>query len=189
MAFVAMGAAAAAAGIQAYGQLQQGKSQNAMYQYQAGVADVNATIAKQNADFSRAAGETEAEKSAMQTRQVLGKIRTGQGASGLDVNTGTNLKVQTSQADVGAHDVDVIRSNAARRAYGYEVEAYNKKTQGELYRYAGANAKRASKIAALGSIVGGAANVAGKWTQASQAGALGSSSSGGGEDDFNWNVN
>lgn len=167
---ISIGTTALGAGVSAFGSMKSGEAQAGMYNYQASIAKVNQQIAKQNADYALAAGEVEAQRSGMKTRAQIGETRAIQGASGLDVNTGSAARVRTSEAEIGLQDQALIRSNAARRAYGYEVEGEQQKSQASLYGMAAENASSAGKIGALSSILGGASSVSSKWLQASQIG-------------------
>lgn len=160
-------------GLNVYGALSKGKADKRMYDYRAGVADINAKIAKQNADWAREAGGKEALRAGIAARQTKGRIISKQAASGLEVNFGSNLDVQESQQLTASMDQAQIRENAARTAYGYEVEAFNQTSSANMLRTAGANAKKASKWQALGSLVSGASSVASKWSQAKQTGMTG----------------
>ena len=149
--------------IGAMGSAYQGQAQANMYTYQAGVAQLNTTIEKQNADYARASGEVEAQQSGMKTRFQVGSERAAQGGSGLDVNTGSPLAVRESTQEVGAEDTAIVRSNAARRAYGYEVEAAQSTAQAGLDLMSATTAKTAGNIGAVSSLLGGAGSVASKW--------------------------
>lgn len=154
----------------AIGSLFGGSAQSNMYQYQAGIAAMNAQIAKQNASYDLAVGEVQAQQSGMKTRAVLGATRAAQGASGLDLNTGTAVQVRASEAELGAEDMALIRSNAAKRAYGDEVEAVQDTAQSQLDTYAASNARTAGMIGAFSSVLGAGGSVASKWSQFSTAG-------------------
>lgn len=178
------GMAAGGAGsiVNAIGQVFSGQSQGNMYAYQAGVATMNKNIALQNADYARIAGEVSAQESGMKTRAVVGEQKAMQGRSGLDVNRGSLVQVRTSQLEVGAEDEAIIRSNAARKAYGYDVEAAQSEAQSRLYTAASSGAKTAGWIGAAGSILGGASSVSSKWLDYQKNfGNTGGGSSGGGE--------
>lgn len=155
---------------QAFGAEQQGAAQAAMYNYQAGIAQMNAQIAKQNADYETALGEVQAQQQGMKTRAEIGETRAAQGAGGLDVNTGSNLAVRASEAELGAQDQAMIRSNAARRAYGQMVEAAQDTAQSNVDMMAASNAKQAADINAFSSILGAGSSVSSKWMQASSLG-------------------
>ena len=73
----------------AFGQYNQGESTSAMYGYQAGMADYNAKIDRQNADYTLAAGDGAVQKLGMGQRFQAGKIVASQAASGVDVGSGS----------------------------------------------------------------------------------------------------
>ena len=145
-----------------------GEAQAGMYQYQAGLAEINADIAKQNAGYTRTVGELNAMRYGMQAGQRKGAIIANQAASGLDIRSGSNKDVQDSQDVVTGMDLNMIRSNAMKTAYDYDVQSDQFKNQAELYRMGGENAKAAAKINVQSSILGTATSVASKWLQASQ---------------------
>lgn len=140
--------------------------------YKAGIADINSRIAKQNADYERTVGEREAQSYGMKARTQAGKIKVAQSASGLDINSGSNLQVQQGQQKITGMDMATIRANAARRAFGYETESFNQAESGKMLRTGASNVKKSGDIAAAASIIGSASSVAGKWMQAKQYGLL-----------------
>ena len=138
--------------------------------YQAGIARLNAQVAKQNASYALQVGESQAQRIGMASRAQAGQIKVAQSGSGLDVNSGSNVEVQESQREIARADQATIRSNAAHRAFGYEVEAMNATAQGELATAAGQDAETAGDYAAWSSILGTASSVADKWMQWSKVG-------------------
>lgn len=164
---VTIGMALSAGGslINAYGKASSGESTASMYQYQAGVAQMNKKIALQNADYARVTGEVEAQGSGMKTRALVGEIKAHQGASNIDVNSGSGVAVRDSQLEVGYQNQSIIRSNAARKAYGYEVEAAQAESQSQIYTMAARGSKTGGYIGAISSLIGGAGSVADKWYQ------------------------
>lgn len=173
MAGASLATTAIGAGVSAYGAYQGGQAQKQMYDYKAAVAQVNQQIAKQNADYALHAGEVEAQQAGMKLRSEIGQIRAGQGASGLDIASGSAPLVRDSATRVGQENIAIIRSNAAKRAYGYEVEAMEHGAESTLDTVAGANAKTAGTISAIGSLLGGASSVSSKWVGYKTSGALG----------------
>lgn len=149
----------------ALGKLYEGFASAATYKYQAGVAAVNQKIALQNAEFSRAVGESNAERSGIKTAQQVGGTKVAQGASGFRAGEGSGGKVIESEQMIGAAEQNTIRSNAARAAYGHEVEALNFGAQSKLYSRASTNAKISGGIDAISSLLGGASSTADKWMQ------------------------
>ena len=163
---------------QAQGAAQMGAAQQGMYEYQAGLADINAKIALQNADYARDFGEAQAQSYGMAASQRAGQIKVAQASSGLDVNSGSAAQVQASQRITTGIDLNTIRSNAAKTAYDYDVSATAQTDQAQLYRMAGTNAKAAASINVESSILGTASSVSTKWLQGSQLGLFGSGSGG-----------
>lgn len=167
---ISLATTAASAGVSAYGAYSQGQAQAGQYAYQAQIAKMNAQIAEQNANYATAAGEVSAQEAGMKERFQRGQTIAQQGAGGLAVGQGSNARVVTSELAVGQQDQALIRSNAARQAYGYRVQAASDTAQGALDTTAASNAKTAGDIGAFGSLLSGAASVSSKWVQASNAG-------------------
>lgn len=170
LAGIGLASSALGSGVSAYGALQSGGAQSSAYQYQASLAKMNEQVAKQNAAYETATGEVQAQQSGIKTQFQIGQTRTAQAAGNIDVNTGTAKAVQTSEREVGEEDQALIRSNAARRAYGYEVEGANQEAQSNIYSKAASNTEQGSWLTAASTILGGAASVSSKWSQASTQG-------------------
>lgn len=165
-----LGANAAGSVISAYGAYQGGKATSAMYGYQAQVARINSNIELQNADYARQQGEIQATQYGRKAAQQQGAIRAAQGASGLDVNSGSNKGVQTSQQETTRIDLNQIRSNAAKTAYDFDVKSTEDINQAGLYDTASTNAMKAGELGAVTSLVGGAGSVSSKWLAGQQQG-------------------
>lgn len=150
----------------AVGALGTGASQQAMYNYQAGVAQLNSKIALQNADYAQTAGDTAGYQSGLKTGAVVGQQKADQGASGLDVNSGSAAAVRTSTTNLGQYDQDLIATNYAKKAYGYEVESATQTAAAGADVIAGNNAVTASDISAAGTVLGTVGSVSSKWLQA-----------------------
>jgi hypothetical protein len=171
-----LGATAAGSALSAYGAYETGTANSRMYGYQAQVAQINSKIALQNADYARMQGEQQAVIAGRKGAQQFGGIRAAEGASGLDVNSGSSTQVQASQKSTTALDMTQIRSNAAKVAYDYTTQSTEDISQAGLYNMAASNAKTAGDIGALTSIVGGAGSVSSKWLQGQQEGLWGNGS-------------
>ena len=167
---VGLGSTAVGSALSAYGAYSQGQATSRMYGYQANMARINSQIALQNADYARNQGEQQAVIAGRQGAQQLGGIRAAQGASGLNVNSGSAADVQASQKSTTALDLTQIRSNAAKIAYNYDVQSTQDISQAGLYDLAGSNALTAGDLGAASSIIGGAGSVSSKWLQGNQQG-------------------
>src|SRR6516164_9192005 len=84
-------------GIQAYGAYSGGQAQKAYYQFQAGIAQQQAEIARLKATRDFSAGELEAQKYGIKTAQVLGGTIARAGAGNIGPTTGSTAAVYMSQ--------------------------------------------------------------------------------------------
>lgn len=153
-----------------------GESQQQMFNYQAGVAKLNAQIANQNANYAEQVGELQATQAGIKGGQVSGQIKAAQSASGLDVNSGSAKAVQTSQAQLNRVDQTTIMSNAAKTAYNYRVEGVQYGAQAQLDTLAGKNARTAGMIGAGASLIGAASSVSSEWLRGQSLGLWGTPS-------------
>jgi hypothetical protein len=174
MAIASMGMSAIGGIFGAMGAKESAEATSNMYQYKAGVAQANAQIAAQNALQATQVGGVQAQLSGLKTKQQIGAITAAQAASGIDVNSGTAAKVRTSQLAAGQFEQGAIRSDAARKAYGFQVEAANKTAEAQLDIMGGKQAIVAGGYQEATSLLGGATGVADKWTKFGQAGVGGS---------------
>lgn len=136
--------------------------------YQSQILQQNAQLAEQKAQFATEEGGAEAERKELATKANVGQIKAAQGASNIDVNSGSSVKVQRSAAELGALDAVTLRSNAARAAYGYQVQALSDTEQAGLEATSAANAKTAGNIQAISSLIGGASSAGSQYAQWSQ---------------------
>ena len=149
--------------------LMQGKQQSAAADQQAAELRLNAAYLNNAAADSRARGRVESDISRVQTNQLLGTQRSAMASSGGQVDTGSNALLQQDAAQFGELDALIISNNAAREAYGYDVQAQaglrNAKTL-----------KKNAKTGMISSVLGGAV---GGLTSAYSGGQLGSLFGGG----------
>lgn len=163
----------AGAGIGAAGAIMNGQSQAASAKYNSEVAQNNATIATQNAQYAGAEGEAQAGAKEQQTRSQIGAITAAQGANGVDIGSGSNLDVKSSAEQLGQLDAINIRANAARQAYGYQTQATNEEAQSSLDKYEAEEAPVAGDISAGGSLLSGAGAAGLGYSRYLQAGGQG----------------
>ena len=149
----------------AIGAIAQANAQSNMASYQAQVAQQQAQIAEQNRRYELARGETQAQKQGLEARAQAGGILATQGASGLDTESGSASLVRESAFRLGTYNEALVRSDAARRAYDFQVQGWNDQAQSQLYSMQASSAKTAGMFGAMGSLLGTAGSVAGKWYQ------------------------
>lgn len=139
------------AGVQAMGSIQEGN-------YRAQVAENNAKIAGYNAQLATESGEIEASNQGLKTRAQIGEQKAAQGASGVDVNSGSAVDVRVASDILGMTDALTIKSNAAKQAYGFLTQQTSLLAEAQQDRTAG-------KIGAFSSLISGAASVTGEWAR------------------------
>lgn len=176
----AQAAGASGAGLSAYGSILQGEgtslsdnAQASANMYKANVALLNKQVMQQNAAWATEAGEAQAQVSGLKSRQQIGRTMATQAASGLDVNSGSNKAVRDSQVASAQYDQNVIRWDAAKTAYGYEVKATQDQAEANLDQASAANEREAASLAMTTSYINAGASVASKFSQAATLGMFG----------------
>jgi hypothetical protein len=171
-----LGATAGGAALSAFGSIGSGIANRQMFDYQAGIARLNQQIDLQNAQFATQTGEQQSLQFGLKAGQQMGQIKVAQASSGFDVNSGSAKAVQSSQRGLNLLDTDIIRSNAAKTAYGYTEQATVAGAQANLYTAAGSNAMTAGILGAGSSVLGGVGSVSSMWLQGQRVGLWGGSS-------------
>ena len=163
----------------AKGEATSGQAQQEQLLFRAGLANINAKIAEQNANYAVDQGEMQAGKYGLEARARAGQIKAAQASSNLDVNTGSAKQVQESQHTVSQIDLNQIRTNANKVAWDYEAQANQFKAQSMMDTKAAGDVGKATGINIAQSFISGGASVASKWLAGRQQGLWGGDSSGG----------
>ena len=159
-------AAVASTAISIPATIQQGKSQEAMYNYQAKVNQENAKIAQENANVQRQQGIEEARLQRIKAASTIGAQKTAMAANGVDVTQGTAVDVIADTAAIGELDALQTQYNYEMKARGYEAQAGNFQNQANLDVISGKNAYTAGKTGAVQAGLAGlqqTADVASQW--------------------------
>jgi hypothetical protein len=106
---------------------------------QAQVADFNAQVAGLQSADAIARGTEAENRFRTQVRGAIGTQRVGFAAAGVDVGFGSAVDVQADASFLGELDALTIRTNAAREAWGFQVQAENYRRQAEIDRKAARN--------------------------------------------------
>ena len=80
-------------------------------------------------------GDKDAQLSQMHQAQVLGAQRASLAANGIDLTQGSAQDLLSTTKFMGAQDVATIQSNAARTAWGYQVQGSNESAQANLLQH------------------------------------------------------
>lgn len=169
----------AATGIQAIGAYDTGEAQRNMYNYQAGVALADATVKRQDAIYAMQSGEVQAQQAGMRGREVVGNTKAGFAAGNISLASGSPSRVISSDTAITQTNEGIIRADAAKRAYGFNVAAAGDVSTASADIAAGNNAMSAARLNVASTILRGVGSVSSKWIQASQSFGSGSGSSGG----------
>jgi hypothetical protein len=138
---------------------------------QARVAEINANIADLGAESSLLQGNSEIAKLTMQTGQLKARQRVSMAANGIDLGVGNAAEIAASTDLMKEIDIDTIKSNAARTAWGYRSQAMNLRTDAMVKR---STAKSIDPLgSAASSLLSSASLVASSWYGLQQEGAFG----------------
>lgn len=163
LATIALGTAIAGTGVQVAegiksGQAQKaaGKAENAAAESQAELQDYNATLADQQAADALAQGDVQSNDFRTQVRGMIGRQRSLSAGSNVDVSFGSAADVQADAAKLGELDALQIKTNAARTAWGYQVNAADLRKSAEITRKTGVAAADAANARGNAAYVGAA---------------------------------
>lgn len=138
--------------VAAVGGLMQGQQQSAAATAQASALKQNAAYLNRAANDARYRGVVDADTQRVQTQNLIGTQRAAMAGNGGVVDDGSNAVLQQDAAQYGELDAMIISNNAAREAYGYEVQATNNISNAGTLK---SNAKTGMISSLLGGVVGG----------------------------------
>lgn len=156
---------AASTGVGALGNILTGVGGLQQASYMSRVAQTNAAIDRANAAATIGAGNQQEEASLLRTGATIGAQKAAQGANNVDVNIGSPAAVTASTRLVGGMDAALIHYNAARAAYGQEVEATSQTAQAKLDKQAGLGALLEGGYKSASTLLAGASSLSSKWSQ------------------------
>jgi len=145
-----------------------GKLQRKSAEAQAELADYNQAVADLQAEDAVDRGAEAESRFRTQVRGAIGAQRAAFAGGNIDVGFGSAVDVQADAAFLGEMDALQIRTNAAREAWGFKVQAEDYRRRGDIMRREGVNAEEAARINANAQRQsGGAAQTASYWGAAS----------------------
>lgn len=161
MAGLSATASLAGLGLSTMAAYNQSKASKAAYEYQAAVANNNATLDEYKARDAIMRGQSAEIAQRMKTAGLKGTQRASLAARGLDLGEGSAADILASTDYMGETDALTIRDNASREAWGYRVRGSNSSADAGMY---GARSRaESSGMAAATSLLTGAGKVAGSW--------------------------
>lgn len=148
------------------GDIEGGIAQGNAAHYQAAVAANNEYVAKRNAGYASQVGQVRAADLGLHNAAVGGRIKAAQGASGIDVNTGSAVDVQAGQRQAGQLDVLTEENKAILQAYGYRTQASSFEAQSALDEAEAQQAPIAGAYKGLGDLFSAASSSASQFAAA-----------------------
>ncbi len=127
--------------------------------YQKQQADANARLAMIRADDASRAGDLKAGAARRKGSAILGAQRVAAAAQGVDINSGSAADLQLETDQMSEIDVNQIKNNAWREAWGYQVQANDLIAQGNM-------AATSAKYNARATVLTGNINAAASFMQA-----------------------
>lgn len=172
LAYASLAASAIGTAVSVYGSVQQGKAAQGQANYQATVDRNNKIISdRYAADAIERGKEAEADQR-RKTQQIIANQRVGFAANGIDLGSDVVSETLSDSAMLGELDALTIRSNAAREAYGYQVQGMNYEASATNQILAGKNARSAGRTAAMSTLLSGAASVGNSYADYKSKGIL-----------------
>jgi hypothetical protein len=143
------------------GQGQQADAAKKTAEYQAAVARNNAIIAERAAVQKEQEGKIAEQRTRQQAARLAGRQRAVFASNGVLVDDGSALDTVLDTAAYGELDALNTRYNYAGQAYNLRVQGSNFQNDAALADYRAATSD--ASLAQLGTLLGTAGSVAGKW--------------------------
>lgn len=151
---------------QADAQVRAGKLAQEAKESEAQLAEYNAAVAELQAKDAITRGDLDANRMRSEIDQVIGRQRAGMAAGNIDVSFGSPLDIASDARYLGELDALQIKTNAAREAWGYQVQAEDARTRAAIIRKEGRYAAETGSLNASAlRAQGNAASTIG-WLQA-----------------------
>ena len=125
----------------AYGAYSSSQAAKGQAEYQAEVERNNATIAGYQRDDAIQRGGEEANRVQREAERMRGTQVARLASNGLDINSGTPLAILEDSVFMGQQDAATARTNAAREAWGYDVQKQNALASADMHKTAAKNQK------------------------------------------------
>lgn len=128
-----MGAEAALIGGSVATSIMQADAMEQQGRFQREQAEVNAQLMERQANDALVRGQFEAGRQEQKARAVAAAGRVAAAAAGgVKIDVGSPAEAMASTNTLGAVDSMMIKNNAYREAWGYKIEASNKRFEGQM---------------------------------------------------------
>lgn len=149
----AVGLAAAGLALGAVGTYSQQSQQRRNANAAAAVAERNAQLSRDLAVDARNRANAEEERVRRRQAQLEGRQRASVGASGAVVDVGSPGKLVDDTAGLAQLDIETVRNNAAREAWGFRTQSMSLLDQAAQARFLGRSARGATLLTGAGQAV------------------------------------
>lgn len=146
-------AALAGTGMSMIGQQQQAQQQKASAEYSAKVAEQNQELAQEQAASVKRQGYDDAQRQRLKAAGMIGTQRAIAGASGVTVDTGSNLDLTMETAEKGELDALAIQQQSFDKAHNIEIQGWNSGQQAKAYAWQADNLDPTAGM--IGTALGG----------------------------------
>jgi hypothetical protein len=136
-----------------------GEAGQAAANSQADLADYNAAVADVQAQDAVTRGAQEEARFRSGVRGMVGTQRAGFAAGNIDVGSGSAVDVQADTAYLGELDALQIKTNAAREAWGFTIQAQDLRKRAEIARKTGVFLEATGRTQATTAYIGGATSL------------------------------
>lgn len=148
-------------GLSALGAFRGASNNAAIYDYQAQVASNNAEYAGWQERDALRRGQTDVARAGLRTRQLAGAQRAAFASRGVSLDEGSPLNILSDTYAMGEVDIATLKDNTAKEALGFRLAAQNYTDNASMLRSAASNQN--PWLAAGGTLLTGAGNVAARW--------------------------
>lgn len=142
----------------AFSQAQAAKAQGEFEKQQ---AEINARFADMKAKEAIRIGDRSAAQHGRKIKSLVGKQRASLAAQGIQVDTGTAEEIQEQTLEIGREEMEIIRNNAWREAFGYKSQAAGDRMSGQM-------AESAGRFQATGTLISGGLKAMDTYSRSSQ---------------------
>jgi hypothetical protein len=152
------------------------KSAEASAEYNAQVAANEQATQEQLARNEISKGIADRERQQRAAARAMGEMRAGMGASGFELDSGSNLSLLAESATEHQYDSNIIDQNAAMAAWSHNAAAtgaLNNQAFAQYQRDNAGSGKGATNLAMMGTLLGGIGQGLGQynaWNQVNPSG-------------------
>lgn len=136
-------------------QQQQAQQQKASAEYSAEVAQRNQDMAQEQAASVKRQGYDDAQRQRLKAAGMIGTQRAIAGASGITVDTGSNLDLTMETAEKGELDALAIQQQSLDKAHSLQIQGWNSGQQAAAYSWQANNLDPTNAM--IGTALGGLA--------------------------------